>query len=427
MNDKNLNLKIEYVPIDSLRLAPYNPRSHTPLAMDHLDTSIEKYGAVTPLLVNSAPNRLGIIIGGNMRWKVLKKRGEQLVPVIFINIPDEERERELNLRLNANTGDWDYNLLKEFNIDKLLEIGFSEDELAKIWDSALDTEDDNFNIEEGLEKAIETDIQTGDMFQIGEHRALCADSTDPNAIKRLVGDIKVPLVYCDPNYNIGWKYAKKSGTNKDYGGYKTNDNRTKEEYTDFLRKTMNNAFSVSASNAHFFYYCDPNYIGLVQSLFEEIGLKNQRVCLWVKGPSNPTPKVAFNRGYEPAVYATKGSPHLSKDVLDINEILNKEIGYGVRTIEDIVDTFDLWLCRRLATNLYSHATEKPIDLHFKPLRRCTQVGDYVLDMFSGSGSTAMACEQLKRRALVCDHEPIFIQLLINRYEQYTGIKAKKIN
>ncbi len=95
------------------------------------------------------------------------------------------------------------------------------------------------------------------------------------------------------------------------------------------------------------------------------------------------------------------------------------MGTGNRTAEDVADLFDLWLARRMPTQEYEHPTAKPPTLHEKPLKRCTAAGDFVLDLFGGSGSTLIACEQLGRRALLMEHEPAFIDVIIDRYEKLT--------
>jgi DNA modification methylase len=149
------------------------------------------------------------------------------------------------------------------------------------------------------------------------------------------------------------------------------------------------------------------------------------VCLWIKNGFNATPRVAFNKCYEPCVYGTKGKPYLAP-LHNLNEILDKEIGTGNRTIDDILDILDIWLAKRLPGQEYEHPTSKPPTLHEKALRRCTQINDIVLDLFGGSGSTLIACEELKRRAYLVEKEPIFCQLIINRFEKLTGVKAKLI-
>jgi DNA modification methylase len=114
-------------------------------------------------------------------------------------------------------------------------------------------------------------------------------------------------------------------------------------------------------------------------------------------------------------------------VQNLNEIMNKEIGTGNRLIDDILDLWDIWLVKRLAGNEYEHPTMKPPTLYEKALRRCSNPGDIILDSFAGSGSLLIAAEQLKRKAYLIEIEPIFCDLIINRYESYAKQKSKKIN
>ncbi|MDD2495670.1 MAG: site-specific DNA-methyltransferase, partial [Tissierellia bacterium] len=168
------------------------------------------------------------------------------------------------------------------------------------------------------------------------------------------------------------------------------------------------------------------YIGMLQRLYEELRISNKRVCLWVKNGMGLTPNIAFNKCYEPCLYGIKGKPYLS-NIKNLNEILNKEVDPGNRTLEDIIDIFDIWLAKRDVTTEYEHPTQKPLSLHEEPLKRCTKVGDVVLDMCAGSGSTLLACEQLNRVCYSIEMSPIFCQLIINRFQKFYGTDAVKIN
>lgn len=423
---KKTPLAIQSVPIGCLSPATYNPRKWQSHSIHHLRESIKRFGLVDPIIVNSAPNRKNIVIGGHFRLKVAKDLGIKEVPVVYLNIPDIEKEKELNLRLNRNTGEWDLDLLKELDLKILLDVGFTDEDLTKIWDDVVEIEDDNFNSENEVTNTNSIDISEGDLFQLGEHRLICGDSTNKEVVAKLVKDKVVDMVYCDPPYNIALSYNDGVGTKGKYGGTKVNDSKTEDEYRDFISKTLKNAVLFAKEDAHFFYWCDERYIGLFQGLYEENGVTNQRVCLWIKNSQNATPQVAFNKAYEPCVYGKKGKPFLSNNA-KYTEILNKEVDNGNRCLDDIMDIFNIWLVRRLPTSEYIHPTEKPPTLHERPLRRCTRPNDLVLDLFGGSGSTLIACEQLKRRCYLVEIDPLFCNLIINRYETLTGKKAKKIN
>lgn len=417
-------LSIKQVEISKLKPALYNPRKISEQDFAQLVESIRLYEFVEPLVVNSNPERYGNLIGGHQRLKAALQLGYTEVPVVFISL-DEKNERSLNLRLNRNTGEFDLELLKNFDIEELLTVGFDDSDLGDIWNDALETDEDDFDEQKAVKKATDTDIQVGDLFVMGKHRLICGNSTDPAIIKRLVGELKPTMFYSDPPYNIGLDYNKGVGLKAGYGGT-TNDNKSEAEYRNFLSDILTASIPVLADDAHVFMYCDQTYIGLLQTLMAEHGLKNRRVCLWVKNGFNVVPQVAFNKAYEPCIYATRGTPFLSPSSQNLTEILNKDVASGNRTIDDITDLFDIWLAKREAGQDYEHPTQKPITLHEKPLKRCTKVGDVVLDVFGGSGSTLISCEQMKRVALLSEIEPVFCQVIIDRWEAQTGQKAVKL-
>lgn len=424
--NQSCQLRVIYVPIKNLKPSSYNPRRWSDEAINGLKQSIKKFGLIDPVIVNSAINRKNIVIGGHFRLEIAKQLGFTEVPIVYVNIPEIEKEKELNLRLNRNTGDWDFELLKNFDIELLMGIGFDNNDLSKIWDENLETEDDNFDTEKELEKIKIPKTKLGDIIQLGQHILVCGDSTDLKIVEQLSSNKSVSMVYCDPPYNISLDYNKGIGGNGKYGG-QTNDNKSETEYLEFLRKTLQNGLSISKPDCHVFYWNDENHIGLIQGLFKEIGIENKRTCLWIKNGFSPTPNNAFNKCYEACIYGTIGKPYISDSLRNLNEIMNKEVGSGNRTIDDILDLLNIWLVKRLPGGEYEHPTEKSPTLHEKALRRCTKVDDTVLDLFGGSGSTLIACEQLKRKCLMVEYEPIFCDLIISRYKNLTGKEVEYVN
>lgn len=421
------NLQIAFVKINQLKPAEYNPRKSTEQQNLKLEESIKRYGLVDPIIVNGSKDRKNIIIGGHFRWRTAKRLKLKEVPVVYVNL-DLEKEKELNLRLNRNTGEWDFQLLKDLDLDLLLDVGFDDLELSHIWDDAVGLEEDGFNVKKELEKDEEPKTKIGDIYQLGPHRLICGDSTNPEVVKKLMDGAKTSMLYCDPPYNINYDYQKGLGDKKKYGCKKVEDSRTKSEYADFLQKTIANGLSVTEEHAHVFYWCDQNYIGLLQSLFEENKLNNKRVCLWIKNNQNVTPNVAFNKAYEPCVYAVKGKPWLNTKATNFTEILNTEVDNGNRTIDDLLDLLDIWMVKRITTNEYQHPTQKPVPLHERPLKRCTKPGDIVVDLFGGSGSTLAACDQLGRKAYLVEQDPKFCDVVIARYLALNPTNhAKKCN
>lgn len=213
----NKDLKVEYISASVLNVAEYNPRKHTNDQKEQLKESIKRFGLVDPIICNKAPDRMNIVIGGHFRLKVAKELGITEVPVLYLDIPDIEKEKELNIRLNKNVGEWDLELLKNFDFDSLLEFGFDESEL-KFWDEDLDVKEEEFDEHKELKSITDTKVKLGDIILLGKHRLICGDSTDPVVLKKLFSDEKASMIYSDPIYNIKIDYNGGVGGKQNYGG-----------------------------------------------------------------------------------------------------------------------------------------------------------------------------------------------------------------
>ncbi len=424
---KNTNLVWHTVTRKVNDLIPYskNPRSISDKQIKDLKKSLKKFNLVEIPAIDTN-NR---VIAGHQRLKVLQllDRGDEMIEVRIPNrkLTQEEYDQYL-ITSNATGGDWDFDKLKSFDLDMLTDIGFEKSELEDIWAENLEVEEDDFDVEKELEKIKKPRTKLGDLIILNNHRLICGDSTDPTVLKRLFGKEQASIIYSDPPYNIKIDYNKGIGGKKSYGG-NVNDDRTDIEYKTFLKNTLSNALNFTKPDSHVFYWSDQKYIGLIQEIYRELGIENKRVCLWIKNGFNPTPNVAFNKCYEPCTYGTRGKPYISKNIRNLSEVMNKEITTGNNLLTEALDHLDLWMVRRLSSKEYEHATSKPPILHQKAMRRCTKVGDIILDSFSGSASTLIAGEQLKRRIFAVELEPVFCDLAIKRFEKLTGIKAKIIH
>jgi DNA modification methylase len=402
-----------------------NPRIITDKQMSDLKKSLNKYN----LVEIPAIDLNGKILAGHQRIKALQLlgRGEEMID---IRIPNreltEDEAKEYLIASNALGGDWDFSALKSFDLDLLLNVGFDEIELSKFWDKDLELKDDPIDIEKEVKKAQDTDIKAGDMFQLGRHRLLCGSSLELSNVQKLMGDVKADMVNDDVPFNIGLSYDKGVGNKQNYGGT-INDSKSADEYKIFIKTIMQNALSVTKKDVHIMFWGDERYVWLLQTLYKELGVDSKRLLVWIKNNSSPTPTVAFNKVTEFCAYGTVGSPYLSKEVNDLNEIQNHDMTTGNNLFEEIMDQLNIWMVKRLPSNQYSHPTEKSPLLHHKAIRRCTKVGDVVLDLTAGSGSILIACEQLKRTAYLCELEPVFCQVILNRYKKFTGLNPIKLN
>lgn len=396
----------------------YNPRSLSENEDRDLQKSVKEFGTVVPIVINIG-SRKNIIIGGEQRAKVYESLGIQEVECM---VPSREltlaEEKELNLRLNKNTGSWNEELLKEFDMNLLLDVGFGDEELQNLFDDVDMTEDD-FDLEKAIKETPVAKVKLGEIYELGKHRLLVGDSTDEVQVKQLMQNDLADLIFCDPPFNISWEYGGKYG-----GEYK--DNKSEEEYREFISKSMETAKKFSKPNSHFFYWSDPNSIGLIQSLYDKHGIKKRRVCLWVKSNQNCTPKIAWNRLYEPCTYGTVNKPYLNPNFRNANEILNQEVTTGNQVLDELQDMIDLWLVKRDNTQSYLHPTQKPVTLNEKPFKRCSAPGHVIFSGFAGSGSDLIACEELNRVWRGVENDPIFATIVIDRWEKFTNLKAKKI-
>jgi DNA modification methylase len=424
-NTNETKITIVYVPIKDLKPATYNPRTISKESLAQLQESLKRFGTVDPIIVNSAPKRKNIVIGGHMRLKAAKALGMETVPVVYVDIPTLAKEQELNIRLNKNTGEWDMEKLKSFDLELLTDIGFSDTDLSGIWSENLEVAGDDFDEIAELKKIKKPKTKLGDIIYMGDHLLICGDSTDPEVLKRLFGNERASMIYSDPVYNIKIDYNKGIGGKQQYGG-NVNDTRSDSEYKEFLKKSLINGLSVAKKDVHVFYWSDQIYIGFLQEIYRELGIENKRVCLWLKNGQNPVPGVAFNKCYEPCTYGLRGKPYIAPNIQNLNEVMNKEMTTGNNLLEETLDHLDIWMVKRLTGN-NEHATSKPPKLHEKAISRCTKVGDIILDSFSGSASTMIAADQLKRRVYAVELEPVFCDLAIRRYEKLTGKKARVVH
>jgi len=433
-------MKINWVTgkrkVSELKHWEENPRKITPQKLEELKEKIKERGFHDVLKLDED----GMILSGNMRKEALEQLGIEEVNVL---VPDRALTTEekilIGIESNIQAGEFDNDILKGFGSDILFEAGISDKEISDIFNNVENIEDD-FNEKKAKEIAQKNIvIKNGEVWKLGEHRLMCGSCLEPADMAKLMGDEKALMIYSDPPYNIGLDYSKGVGTkgkydpghvddekNAQFSGGK-NDNKSIADYKEFLGLTMQNSLRHAEKDAHVFYWCDERFIWTVQGLYEELGVDNKRVCLWVKDHFMPTPHIAFNKLYEPCVYGVRGRPFLNKGINNLSEILNRNIGTGNDVFEDIMDLFNLWMVKRDNTMKYEHPTQKPVILHEKALKRCSKPGSVVIDSFGGSGSTLIACEQLKRRAFLMEVNPTFAQVILNRYREFTGDEPVRIS
>jgi DNA modification methylase len=415
-----INWHVEKREVKDLKVWSKNPRKISAESFNRLKEKITQRGFHDIIKIDVD----NTILSGNQRKKALLELNITEVTVLIPDrkLTDEEMEK-VTLESNVSDGEWDFEALKGFDLGTLTDIGFDKMELTKFWDKDKEASDDEFDVAKELKSIITPQTKRGDLIILGDHKLLCSDSTDPNAVKTLFGEDKTSMIYSDAPFNIGLSYDRGVGNKSHYGG-NVDDNKPPEVYKDFIRKTIANALSVSTEDVHCFQWSDEAWVWVFQTLFNELGIKNRRLNIWLKNNSSPTQSVPFNKAIEVCCYGTRGRPFASDSVKNLNEIMNKELTTGNELYEEVTN---VWAAKRLAGSKYEHPTSKPPELHQKAIKKCSKVGDIIFDSFSGSASTMICAEQLGRRVYSLEISEVFCDLAIRRWEHLTGKKVRVIN
>jgi DNA modification methylase len=383
---------IEKKKISDLIPAPYNPRQSTAKQEKHLKESLEKFGLVEPIIFNK---QTGYIVGGHFRVRELKKLGIKEIECVIVDL-NEVDEKELNIRLNANTGGWDWDTLaNDWDVVDLEAWGLDIPQFDTV--EELEASEDDYEVAEG---GIETDIVIGDLFEIGEHRLLCGDSTDSDAVARLMNGEKADMVFTDPPYRVSFQGQRISNTTKDgvvihgHKGANTkhneieNDSLSEDDFKNFMSGVLSNLFIF---NKGAWYICFAySELHLLLNSLVDAGYKWKNIIIWMKNQAALS-NMDYKSRYEPIIYGQPGSCF-----------------YGERYKQE-----DIWEFQRTLKNDL-HPTMKPIPLIENALKNSSKVGMSVLDLFLGSGSTMVAAHQLKRKCYGLELEPKYCQVIIDR-------------
>lgn len=369
-------MKIELKKLSELKPAPYNPRQSNVEQEKQLKSSLEKFGVVEPIIFNK---QTGYIVGGHFRIRELKKLGYKEIECVIVDL-NEADEKELNIRLNANTGSWDWDeLANNWDSELLSDWGL---EIPGFEPTILEAEEDDFDAPAG---GIETDIVLGDLFEIGEHRLLCGDSTCSDTVAKLMNGEKADMVFTDPPYNIDYQGVK------DKRDKIANDKMSDEDFTQFLYDALN-------INCDTFYVCCSwQYSHLFRKALEDLQKPVKSFIVWDK--INP-------------------AQHLDKYFKQHEIILYHGKFGGQKTLRG-----DVWQTKRQRNTV--HPTMKPIEIIEMALNDNTDKKQ-IYDAFLGSGSTMVASHQLKRKCYGMELDPKYCQVIIDRMKKLDpSLKIKR--
>lgn len=435
-------LEIKQVLIKNLKPAIYNPRKWSEGAIEGLKESIKKFGLVDPILVNGAKNRENVVIGGHFRLKIAKELGYEDVPVVYLNIPSVEKEKELNIRLNKNLGAWDWEMLADFDENFLSEVGFSSEDLDDIFE--VEDEPEMFDLRKELEKLDIKEVKTqkGDVYILGNSKLMCGDSTTEKDVLKLMGNEKADFCFTDPPYILDYLHGKKRHGKATTGfGAKRNRRYLETDVLpdDFTQLWMSNINKIQKEDFHIIVYENWKNIRTIWGEMEKYWkVKNMLVWHLPNRTQGFAGKYKFfskhdiamvgstekarelnlkeegeilQNEYETALYAVSGKPHWESykkgkkycptDFIEYKASDKKSSGQSI-----IFGT-------------------KPLEILIPYIKVLTKRGDLIVEPFGGSGSTLIASEKMNRRCYVMEKSPVYCEVILKRWEKFTGRKAKK--
>jgi DNA modification methylase len=391
MNIKFIPSKIELWSID--RLIPYdrNARQHSSEQIDQIAASMREFGFTNPILVDSAAG----IVAGHARLAAARRLSLLQVPVIVLDHLSDAQKRAYILADNklAENATWDEDLLRmelqslrtdDFDVSLT---GFSDSEVKALLASF---ESPNLTDEDEIPAVQECVVsRPADIWQLGAHRLICGDALNPETFNALLGGRPADMIFTDPPYNVD--YQAKTG--------KIANDNLGSGFASFLDAVCLNLLNWSRGAV---YICmSSSELASLQSAFVAAGGHWSTFVIWAKNTFT-LGRSDYQRQYEPILYGWKaGGPHF---------------WCGDR------DQGDVWSVAKPAVNDL-HPTMKPVELVERAVRNSSRQGDVVLDAFGGSGSTVIACERLDRKARLIELEPKYVDVIIRRWQEFTGRPA----
>lgn len=402
-------------------LVPYdrNAKKHDDKQITNVMESIRQFGFAQPIVVD----KNNVVIIGHCRLIAAKRLGLRKVPVLRMEELTEEQAQKLRLLDNKlNESDWDMELLAE----DIPELDWSEFDID--WGLPMMEDADVDIVEvETPEPPKEPESKLGDIYQLGDHRLICGDSTDPKVIEKLMDGDSADLYLTDPPYNVNISNSA--------GMTIKNDNMEDSKFRTFLT----NAFAavndfIKPGGAFYIWHADTEGLNF-RVACREVGWQIRQCLIWNKNMFI-LGRQDYQWKHEPCLYGWKdGAAHyfindrtnttvIGDEVPDFSKMKKEEMQ---ELLEKIYKEKTTVINADKPTVNDLHPTMKPIALIAELVKNSSQKGDIVLDSFGGSGSTLIACEELGRRCRTCELDPKYVDVIVQRWEDFTGGKAVKLN
>lgn len=426
-------MDIRVIPIDQINAAAYNPRIDLQPGdpeYEKLKRSIEEFGYVEPIVWNE---RTGNMVGGHQRYKIMvHELGRTELSVSVVDL-DDQQERLLNLALNKVSGRWDEEALARLLDDQqesgadLYLSGFGHEEIEGLVSALPEVPDieepvveDDFDVGRALDDIKESETQRGDVWQLGSHRLVCGDATDPADVARLMEGAKAALVVTDPPYNVA---VESDSERLAADGRRSimNDNMPAEEFAGFLHAVFERYSSIMEATAAIYVFHPSSYQREFEDAMNTAGIVVRSQCVWVKNAAS-FGWSQYRWQHEPVFYA-----HLRGKAPAWYGDRRQSTVWRAGIPGERVEPATVWEVSRGDVSKYVHPTQKPLELLAIPIGNSSQRGDEVVDFFGGSGSTLMTCDQMGRKCRTLELDPIFCDVIKKRYQDATGIKPKLLH
>ena len=387
---------MKVVKITQVKPNPKNPRIIKDGKFQKLVKSIQEFPDMLnkrPLVVFTDVDNKYVVLGGNMRLKACKEIGLKEIPIIVADEWTEEQKNEFLIKDNVGFGEWDWDsLANEWDVEKLDDWGLDLPVDLSIQEE-LEAEEDNYEIP----NEINTDIVLGDLFEIGEHRLLCGDSTDSDDVAKLMNREKADMVFTSPPYNANTKagqgdiFNKKKSIKLYNEGY--SDNLDSDKYIDFVVEVLDNCFLYT--NGFIFWnvsYNANSRFEYIKQISNHLEFLIEQIC-WKKSSTIPF-KGSLMRDWEPIyLFSTNG------DKLGLDKVVSNH-----------------WEISNTGSQQDNHKACFPIELPYKAIELLDK-SNLILEPFCGSGSTMVASHQLKRKCYGMELDPKYCQVIIDRMKK----------
>ena len=433
MTARKAEVKVEQVPLASLKAYDGNAKRHDNANIEAIESSIKEFGFRNPIIAWHNEDGVPEIVAGHGRAAAAKRLRIETVPVVFVDDLSDAQRRMLTLADNQTTlmTGWDEAQLAEeldalsdaFNVDGFgfEPIGIEEPDPAEL---------DECEPNDGAQDR----VMEGELWRMGEHVLLCADSTNPVNVERLSDEMgtRFDLLLTDPTYNVA---LGQHGNRRKDGLVIANDNwGSDEDFVEFLRASLSGAMSVMRPGAAFYvWYASTQSANFLEAA-KRAGMDVRQILVWAKSTFS-LGRQDYQWRHEPCLYGWKeGAAHYFTDSRKESTVIDDAMDTSSMSKAELKDALDAILERTATTVLrdkkptrsVEHPTMKPVSLFAYQIANSSKPGDAVLDPFGGSGTSVIASEQLSRRCGTIELDPHYASVIVDRWERLTGMEAVRI-